>query len=94
MMNLRCRPGDLARVTRAWNPALVGRVVLVGELHSLGESEWNVTLLGEPAMTFTKNRKRLTIGNRALAFDHALEPLRGDEPPAEANKREACHDHA
>lgn len=78
---LRCRPGDLARVIRAWNPALVGRVVLVGALHSA--TEWRVTLLGEPGMTLTKNRRRMTIASHMLAYDVALEPLRG-EPLADS----------
>ncbi|MDN7950420.1 hypothetical protein QZM74_11890 [Burkholderia multivorans] len=91
MNSLRCRPGDLARITRAWNPALVGRVVIVVDLHSLDECEWTVTLLGEPAMTLTKNRKRLVIVNQAIAFDHALEPLRGDKLADEEEVQEATH---
>lgn len=78
MVELRCRPGDLARVIAAWNPALVGRIVVVGEIHSLIEREWRVTLLGEPGMTLTKNRRRLGIGNKMLAVDSSLEPLRGE----------------
>lgn len=91
MANLRCRPGDLARVIRAWNPALVGRIVLVGAFHSIRESEWNVTLLGAPSMTLTKNRKRLRIGNRMLAHDSYLEPLRGEELLGHVSEREASH---
>ncbi|MDD1789108.1 hypothetical protein [Burkholderia gladioli] len=81
---LRCRPGDLARVTVAWNPALVGRIVLVGELHSA--TEWGVTLLGEPGATLTKDRRQLKVASHMLAYDAALEPLRGDEDWA----RDAC----
>jgi hypothetical protein len=72
---LRCRPGDLARVVSAWNPALVGRTVLVLRIHRT--SEWRVTLLGEPGLTLTKNRRRLGIGNEMLADDSQLEPVRG-----------------
>lgn len=72
---LRCRPGDLARVVSAWNPALVGRIVLVGRIHK--STEWTITLLGEPGITLTKNRRRLGIGNNMLADDTQLEPIHG-----------------
>lgn len=74
---LRCRPGDLARVVDAWNPALVGRIVLIRMAHS--ETEWVVTLLGEPGVTLTKNRTRMVASNSALAYDSALEPIRAVE---------------
>ncbi|MDW9241452.1 hypothetical protein C7S16_2463 [Burkholderia thailandensis] len=64
---------------------------MVGALHSIGESEWNVTLLGAPGMTLTKNRTRLRIGNRMLAHDSYLKPLRGDELLGYVNEREASH---
>lgn len=75
---LRCRPGDLARVVSAWNPALIGRLVLIKVAHS--KTEWVVTLLGEPGVTLTKNRKRIAASNLALAYDSALEPIRAAEP--------------
>jgi hypothetical protein len=74
MKCLRCRPGDLARVVSAWNPALVGRIVLVVRIHK--STEWAITLLGEPGITLTKNRHRLGIGNNMLADDAQLEPIR------------------
>jgi len=74
---LRCKPGDLARVVSAWNPALVGRIVLITAAHS--RTEWVVTLLGEPGVTLTKNRKRIAASNCALAYDSALEPIRAVE---------------
>jgi hypothetical protein len=74
---LRCRPGDLARVIEAWNPALIGRLVLVGASYSA--TEWHVTLLGEAGFTLTKQRRRMTICNSMLAYDRSLEPLRGEK---------------
>ncbi|AWY60064.1 hypothetical protein A8H35_18505 [Burkholderia thailandensis] len=74
----RCRPGDLAKVKEAWNPALIGRIVLIKAAHS--ETEWAVTLLGEPGVTLTKNRKRVVASNCALAYDSALEPIRAVGP--------------
>lgn len=75
---LRCKPGDLAKVKTAWNPALIGRIVLIKAAHS--KTEWVVTLLGEPGVTLTKNRKRIAASNCALAYDAALEPIRAIEP--------------
>ncbi|WP_341771845.1 hypothetical protein [Burkholderia ambifaria] len=74
---LRCKPGDLARVVSAWNPALIGRVVLIKAAHS--KTEWVVSLLGEPGVTLTKNRKRIAASNCVLAYDSALEPIRAIE---------------
>ncbi len=76
MPNLQCKPGDLARVTSAWNPANVGRIVLVGKLNSPGE--WSVTVLGEPVLSLTKNRRRMRVDTRVLCYDYALKPLRGN----------------
>lgn len=94
MTSLRCMPSDLARVVPAWNPALVGRIVAVGEIHSLIEREWRITLLGEPDMTLTKNRRRLDNNNndnKMLAAEPSLEPLRGDESGLEEIQREVHH---
>ncbi|PJO24882.1 hypothetical protein EFP18_23450 [Burkholderia glumae] len=77
--SLRCKPGDLARIKYAWNQALVGRIVLVEAAHST--TEWRVTLLGAAGVTLTKNRRRLTAGNRMLAYDAALEPIQMSEGP-------------
>ncbi|WP_244135879.1 hypothetical protein [Burkholderia vietnamiensis] len=77
MDNLRCRPGDLARILSAWNATLIGRIVFVESQHS--DTEWRITLLGEPGMTLSKDNDRLVIVNRMIALDSALEPLRGDE---------------
>lgn len=75
---LRCKEGDLARIVDAWNRTLVGRVVLVESFHK--ENEWRITLLGEPGVTLTKNRRRLGIGNKMLADDAQLEPIRDPVP--------------
>lgn len=74
----RCKPGDIAKIKEAWNPALIGRIVLIKAAHS--DTEWLVTLLGEPGLTLTKNRKRIVASNRALAYDSALEPIRAVDP--------------
>lgn len=84
MANLRCRPGDLARVLTAWNKTLVGRIVFIEFQYS--DTEWQITLLGEPGMTLGKNKNRLVITNRMIADDRALEPLRGDEQTDEQHE--------
>ncbi|ARK91098.1 hypothetical protein BOC42_28140 [Burkholderia pseudomallei] len=86
---LRCRPGDLARVVSAWNPALVGRIVLVGRIHK--STEWTITLLGEPGITLTKNRRRLGIGNNMLADDAQLEPIHGSMVDSRESTDAAVH---
>ncbi|WP_257803303.1 hypothetical protein [Burkholderia glumae] len=91
MADLRCRAGDLARVVSAWNPALVGRVVVVREMHSVRDREWRITLLGEPGFTLTKNRFRLGIGNNMLAGDEQLEPLHPEELETPEQAREVSH---
>ncbi|WP_257803269.1 hypothetical protein [Burkholderia glumae] len=91
MTSLRCKAGDLARVVSAWNPALVGRVVIVQEMHKVLEREWRITLLGEPGITMTKNRRRLGIGNSMLAGDEQLEPLRPEELETTEQAREVSH---
>jgi hypothetical protein len=70
---LQCKPGDLARIKYAWNKSLVGRIVVIGERHS--PTEWNVTLLGGPGVTLTKDRRQMTATSNLLAYDAALEPL-------------------
>ncbi|MCM2546217.1 hypothetical protein ACVCII_03915 [Burkholderia glumae] len=91
MASLRCKAGDLARVVSAWNPALVGRTVIVGEMHSVRDREWRIILLGEPGFTLTKNRFRLGIGNNMLAGDEQLEPLRPEELETSEQAREMSH---
>lgn len=69
----RCKPGDLARIKRAWNALLVGELVFVRSY--LSENVWLVSLLGEPALGVGADRKRLVVTRTLIAEDAALEPL-------------------
>ncbi|QTP33689.1 hypothetical protein B7759_02292 [Burkholderia glumae] len=89
MANLRCRPGDLARVVRSKNPALPGRIVVVDRLY---ETDcWAVTVLGEPVFGVAADNNGPILTNLYLFPDQALEPLRGDSPETEQDTREIDH---
>ncbi|WP_082728961.1 hypothetical protein [Burkholderia sp. LA-2-3-30-S1-D2] len=77
---LRCRPGDLARIAYSWSLALAGRTVIVEKLRTDGS--WNVTLLGEPAFGLTRGGIPI-IGDKFSFHDSSLVPLRGDHPETE-----------
>lgn len=74
--SLRCRPGDLARIKKAWNVTLVDQIVLIRRPYT--DSEWFVTLLAGPALAFSEDRSRLIVTRTMIADDWALEPLRGE----------------
>lgn len=77
---LRCRPGDLARIRKAWNGLLEGRLVLVR--HSYSETEWLVRVLDGPAFGLSEDRRRYVVTQTLIADDWALEPLgREPQPP-------------
>ena len=79
MTNLRCRPGDLARVIHSKNPTLVGRIVVVERIRDISPARLNVTILGEPVFGITMYGKRPVITNLFACRDTSLVPLRGDE---------------
>lgn len=91
MPNLRCRPGNLARVIRSNNPALVGRIAVVERIHDIEVGRWEVTILGAPVFGITKRHKRPVITNRFVCRDTSLVPLRGDEPNSCVDEREVNH---
>ncbi|WP_186010918.1 hypothetical protein [Burkholderia gladioli] len=76
MAELRCRPGDLARVVRSKNPALPGRIVVVDRLRAA--DCWEVTVLGEAVFGVAVGDHGPILTNYYLFPDYALEPLRGD----------------
>ncbi|MDN7741603.1 MULTISPECIES: hypothetical protein [Burkholderia] len=89
MAELRCRPGDLARVVYSTNPALLGRTVIV---ERWGEFDrWDVTLLGAPAFGLEFRTGRPVVGNKTAFRDSSLVPLRGDSLQAKQPEREADH---
>lgn len=76
---LRCKPGDLARIRRAWNELLKGRLVLVRRAYS--ETEWLVRVLDGPAFGVSEDRRRYVVTQTLIAEDWALEPLSGEQQP-------------
>lgn len=95
MAKLRCRPGDMAFVKKSWNTLLIGRLVLVKAMRLDGN--WEVVLLGQPALLPNENYSGHVITTRVIANDKDLTPLRDSEPSdAEIDatvgaERERCH---
>lgn len=73
--DLRCRPGDLAKVVYSTNRLLVGRIVLVERWGKYGR--WDVMLLGEPAFGFEFETGIPLIGHKTAFRDSSLRPLDG-----------------
>lgn len=73
---LRCKPGDLARIRKAWNRLLEGRLVFVRRAYS--KTEWVVCLLDGPAFTLGEDCRRYIATRNLIADDWALEPLVGE----------------
>ncbi len=69
---LRCRPGDMARVVRSSNRALVGRTVEVGQLHKDGR--WECILVGDAIMGMADDGQGLVLTRDWLFPDWCLEP--------------------
>lgn len=91
MHNLRCRPGDLAKIIYSKSPALIGRTVYV-EAFDDEAGRWEVMLLGGPHFGFGFRTGRPMIGNDLLCLDSSLLPLRGEEPEAVETESEVSHD--
>ncbi|MCM2546216.1 hypothetical protein ACVCII_03920 [Burkholderia glumae] len=86
---LRCRPGDLARVVYSTNPTLLGRTVIVEEW---GEHDrWNVTLLGAPAFGLSFRTRRPIVTNKTAFRDSSLVPLRGEDQESTERETEVSH---
>lgn len=74
-MAVRCKPGDLARIKKAWNELLEGRLVFIRRAWS--ETEWLVYLLDGPAFSVSEDRCHLVVARAMIADDWALEPIGG-----------------
>lgn len=72
---LRCKPGDLARINKAWNELLEGRLVFIRRAHS--STEWLVYLLDGPAFSVSEDRCHMVVARAMIADDWALEPIGG-----------------
>lgn len=76
MKSLRCRPGDVARVVRSPNEALVGRTVEVVQLHCDGR--WECELAGPPVMGLADDGEGLILTRDWLFPDCCLKPRPGN----------------
>lgn len=76
---LRCKPGDLAIVSRCRNPAHIGLIVRIVSSHENGDFDWNVKLIGSPIKGRAIYSGRIATFRRAAAFDWNLTPLPGQE---------------
>lgn len=72
---LRCKPGDLARINKAWNELLEGRLVFIRRAYSA--TEWLVYLLDGPAFSMSEDRCHMVVARAMIADDWALEPIGG-----------------
>lgn len=77
LSRLRCRPGDVARVVRSPNEALVGRIVEVMQMHFDGR--WECELAGPPVMGLADDGDGLILTRDWLFPDYCLEPRPGDK---------------
>lgn len=77
---LRCKPGDLARITSAWNRLLVGELVIVN--HALPDGRWMTHLVGDPAFTVRSTGPGYVVTRRLKAKDSSLEPLTDEQKQA------------
>ncbi|MGS1056674.1 hypothetical protein [Burkholderia glumae] len=91
MAELRCRPGDLARIIKSNNPMAVGRIVIVDRFDD-EHGRWLTTLLGEPILGIGILSGRPKVSSKLFFADSSLAPLRDDEQYAIERETEACHD--
>lgn len=78
---LRCRPGDLAIVTKCGVPERIGLLVRVLQRCSNGTHDWLVELLGPGVLAPGVTTRRITTRNRALLRDSSLTPIKGQARP-------------
>ncbi|AOK61973.1 hypothetical protein WM29_22850 [Burkholderia ubonensis] len=77
---LRCKPGDVARVVRSANSALVGRIVTVAQLY--GDGRWECILVGDPVLGMADDGTGLVLTRDWLFPDPCLEPRLAERPAA------------
>lgn len=89
--NLRCRPGDLAIVTRCDNPRHIGRLVTIQKRSTLPQSDWIVELVGTPVRGRSIFTGRIGEFARVTVFDWNLTPIAGEEPEFSESDAEVDH---
>jgi hypothetical protein len=69
---LRCKAGDLARVVRSSNRALMNRIVKIARLH--GDGRWECVLIGDAVLGLADDGDGLVLTRDWLFPDACLEP--------------------
>lgn len=72
---LRCKPGDLAIVTKCVNAHFIGMLVRVIEPHQNPIFDWSVEILGAPAKGRDLRTGKMGAFRRAAVLDWNLMPL-------------------
>ncbi len=92
IMRLRCRPGDLAIVTKCGVPERIGLLVRVIERCTDGTRDWLTKIEGAGVIAPGVNTGRVAIRRMALMDDANLTPIRGQEPQCRKARqdRAAC----
>ncbi|RRA04460.1 hypothetical protein DF054_23795 [Burkholderia cepacia] len=75
---LRCRPGDLAIVTRCGVPARIGLLVRVVERCRDSEHDWIAEIQGPGVFARGVDSGHPMLRKRALLWDWNLTPIRGE----------------
>lgn len=89
---LRCRPGDLAIVTRCGVPERIGLLVRVIERCTDGKRDWLTRIEGAGVIAAGVDTGRVAVRRMALMDDANLTPIRGSEIQCRMARldREAC----
>lgn len=82
---LRCRPGDLAIVTKCGVPERIGLLVRVLEPCRTNGYDWITELLGPGVVARDVSSGELKWCSRALMHDWNLTPINGPDP-----RRQRC----
>lgn len=90
MKRLRCRPGDLAFVTKSRVPERIGLLVRVLERCSNGRHDWLVEVQGPGIMAPGAATGVVMLRKRALMRDSNLTPVKGEG----RHRQMARQDHA
>lgn len=76
---LRCRPGDLAIVTKCGVPERIGLLVRVIERCADGKRDWLTRIEGKGVVATGVNSGVAAVRRLALMDDSNLTPIRGQE---------------
>lgn len=81
---MRCRPGDLAIVTKCSVPERIGLLVRVAERYLDGTHDWVTELLGPGVMARDVRTGKVGLCTEALMYDWNLTPISGMDLPRQS----------